>query len=308
MKKKLILLAGAFMAIMSLNAQKVYNLYPGKTPGMENTNSKETVIKAFNGELTEVVNVTKPTLTVYQPAKDKNTGAAMIVFPGGAFISLSVINEGEAQAKYLAEHGVTAFVLKYRLVHMNGNTPDELLKSTLDVTKNLSAEPHLLSHDGGDEALRTIHGAFDDGRAAISFVRRHATEWGVDPNRIGIMGFSAGAQLVGQVIQHHTEESKPNMAAMIYGAQLREKASDPIPTITVPTDAAPLFICSPEEDLFSPDEILCVYKAWRAKQLPTELHFFPYVHHGFANREGTTGVKAWHSLLLQFMKDCKMIK
>ncbi len=296
------------MTMMSLNAQKVYNLYPGNTPGMENVKSRESTIKAFNGELTEVVNVTNPTLTVYQPAKEKNTGAAMIVCPGGAFISLSIINEGEAQAKFMAEHGITAFVLKYRLINMEGNTPDELLKSTANATKNLAHEPHLLDLGLGGDALATIHGAFDDGRAAISYVRKHASEWGIDPDRIGIMGFSAGAQLVGQVAQHHTAESKPNMAVMIYGAQLREKATDPAVTVTAPADAAPLFLCSPEEDLFQPDDILCVYKAWRAKHVPAELHFFPYVHHGFAKREGTTGVKAWHTLLLQFMKDCEMIK
>ena len=187
--------------------------------------------------------------------------------------------------------------MKYRTQHVDGNTPEELLKSTNNVKRERS----------------TVLNACDDARAAVSYVRKHAVAWGIDPNRIGMIGFSAGAITTGQVALNHTAESKPNMVALVYGAPYFELFNASFfgktdTTINVPEDAAPLFECAPEFDMTDPDYMFDTFKAWRAKKIPAELHFFPYVQHGFANREGKTGVKAWHELLLHFMKDCGMIK
>lgn len=288
-----------------VSAQQVYNLYSGKTPGLENADYDEMTLDVWHNNT--VVNVSKPTLTVYLPEKAKATGAAVVVLPGGGFMSLSMDNEGYAPAKWLADHGVAAIILKYRLLHMEGKNKDEVTKSYMNALKGIfSPGEKTLDLGAGDKALTMISGAADDAREAIKFVRNHASEWGVDPNRVGIMGFSAGAMTSLNVAINHSADSKPNFSGIIYGAWLPEKSGVERP-FTVPADAAPMFIASPEKDLFQPDDILCIYKAWRTKDIPTELHFFPYCQHGFSFNSQKKNVDKWIDLFFGFMHDCGAI-
>lgn len=295
----------AIFPFSNAKAQQEYNLYTDKAPGMESANYKEVTMKMWGNNF--LLNVTKPTVTVYLPEKSKATGAAVVLCPGGAHMSLSIDQEGNKPAKWLAEHGVAGIVLKYRLIHLEGNTDEEVIKSYQNAGKALF-EPgeKLLTLGFGDKVLPVINGQADDARQAMIFVRKHAKEWGIDTAKVGIMGFSAGATCALNVAVNHTAESKPNFSGIIYGAWLNIHHGEDR-ALTVPADAAPMFIASPEKDLFEPDQILKVYKAWRAKDIPTELHFFPYTEHGFSFRPFHKNVDKWLDLFYGFMHDCGAI-
>ena len=132
--------------------------------------------------------MTKPTLTVFKPSPELRNGTAVVVCPGGGFMALSINSEGNDVAKYLAAKGVTAFVLRYRIAHTGE-----------DATQEFNA---LFAGDEQkyQEILNTVvHLSIADGLAAVTYVRRHAPDWGVSPDRVGIIGFSAGGTVAAAV-------------------------------------------------------------------------------------------------------------
>lgn len=142
---------------------------------------------------TIVRNVVIPTVTMFQPAADTANGTSLLVAPGGAFRFLTMDTEGYDMARWLTQLGVTVFILRYRVAHMSKNDTDMLafmhnLMNVLPLQRRTEEMPPV--GDEATEEARTWAG--EDGRQAIRFVRQHATEWGLDPNRIGIAGFSAG--------------------------------------------------------------------------------------------------------------------
>ena len=160
-------------------AQHVIPLSRATPPGstQENYPEKEYFSKLWNTEV--VANVTKPSLTVFKPAPDLRNGTAVVICPGGGFMALSITSEGIDVAKYLAAKGVTAFVLKYRLAHTGEDATQEFM--TL-----------FANHPKFDELVgKVVPLAVADGLAAVTYVRQHASEWGVSPDRVGIIGFSA---------------------------------------------------------------------------------------------------------------------
>src|SRR5262249_35363663 len=134
----------------------VVPLWPGRPPGEKRDLGEEKITK--NDKTYTVTEVNKPTLTIYRPDRDKDTGAALIIAPGGAYKFLAIGHEGENVAKWCNAIGVTGIILKYRVPRRSDNP----------------------------------QAAFQDGQRAVSLVRSRASEWGVDPNRIGMIGFSAG--------------------------------------------------------------------------------------------------------------------
>src|SRR5215468_7302868 len=178
-------------------AQEVISIYPGTPPGSvpENYPEKEYFSKAWNTEV--VSNVTKPTLTVFRPAAGSANGTGLVICPGGGFMALSITSEGIDVAKHLAARGVTAFVLKYRLAHTGEDATQEF--TTLF--------PHRQKFD--ELVGPIIPLAVADGLAAVTYVRQHASEWGVSPDRVGIMGFSAGGRVAAGVAFHYLPESRP---------------------------------------------------------------------------------------------------
>ena len=152
---------------------------PLLTEGSPDTETWETML----GHRT-VRNVTRPALYPVKPAPGKSNGAAMVIAPGGAFLSLSFDTEGMMLAKYLAERGVTCFVLKYRL----DPTPQDVGAFMRTVGERMgSARPRMTRGDLIDSKAQPL--AQQDGLAAIAWIRRHAGEYGIDPKRIGILGF-----------------------------------------------------------------------------------------------------------------------
>jgi acetyl esterase/lipase len=205
------------------SAQDVIPLYQGTPPGAapENYPEKEYFSKLWNTEV--VSNVTKPTLTVFKPAPEQKNGTAVVICPGGGFLALSISSEGNDVAKYLAAKGVTAFVLKYRLVHTGDATQEfDTLMSDRPSLAEIMAKIAPLS--------------IADGLAAVTYVRQHASEWGISPDRVGIIGFSAGGAVAAGVGFQYKPEGRPAFVAPIYPPAGAFKGT------AVPADAPPMFV------------------------------------------------------------------
>ncbi len=238
---------------------------------------------------TMVRNVVTPTLTMFKPEGAAN-GASVIVAPGGAFRFLMVDYEGSDVARWLAHHGITAFVLKYRVMHTPEKDSD-MPAFLQDLNKRLSGRDVKSDKppvgDQATEGARTL--GEEDGRQAIRYVRRHAAEWSLDPHRIGIMGFSAGGGVVMGPVMQHDVESRPDFAAPIYGAY---RAATP-----VPEDAPPLFIVIADNDpLISPNSSARLYEEWHKAGKPAELHIFQKGGHGFGMKKLNIPTDNWIDL------------
>ncbi len=215
------LVALYLIGVSRSHAQDVIALYPGVAPGSEKWmhEEKEYFSPLFNTQV--VTNVVRPTLTKFAPAAENSNGTAVVICPGGGFHALSINSEGVDVAKWLNEKGVTGFVLKYRLVPTGKDGVVEMLGK------------------GREKVEEDMHGVFEmaaaDGAAAVKYVRDHAEELGVNPKRVGLMGFSAGGSVTTAVGLHYTPETRPDFVAPIY-AYLGVIGEAP-----VPADAPPLF-------------------------------------------------------------------
>jgi acetyl esterase/lipase len=249
-------------------AQDVIPLYSGTPPGSAPENYPEKSYFSKIWDTGVVTNVTKPSLTVFKPAPNLATGTAVVICPGGGFMALSINSEGNELAKYLAEKGVTAFVLKYRLAHTGEDATQEFTA--------LFADRQKFEETVG----KVIPLAIADGLAAVTYVRQHASEWGVSPDRVGIVGFSAGGTVAGGVAFHYSPAGRPAFAAPIYAAAGRLK------DLPVPADAPPLFIAAATDDQLglAPDSV-ALYEKWRTAQKSAELHMYARGGHGFGMRK-----------------------
>jgi acetyl esterase/lipase len=238
----------------------VIPLWPGDAPGSEGwTQQEETTI--IPPALKVVRNVVQPTLTTYLPDPTVANGTAVIVCPGGAFHFLSIDMEGTDVAHWLNARGVAAFVLRYRLIRTGDDFP-AVVGKTLDDRKEME---RLMAE------LRPL--ILADGQQAIRTVRERATEWGVAPDRIGIIGFSAGGTVTLSVVLEHDADSRPNFAGAIYSAGFKD--------VPIPPDAPPLFIlCAADDAMASPNSVR-LYSDWRAAGHPAELHIYSQGGHGF---------------------------
>jgi len=292
MGRKLTLVLACVIAFSaSVKAQQVIPLYEGTIPNAETTKNNEI------NELGTVSNVTVPTLTVFLPEASKNTGSAMIVCPGGAYINLAMDKEGYKVATWLAEKGITAFVLKYR-THYLGDTPQERQAETAKTwAKVLSPDgiaPESVSMMYDVPESQAVKRGYEDGIRAMELVKSRAAEFGINADKVGIMGFSAGALLSLNVALHHTPASRPAFVAPIYLGR-----SD---KVVVPEDAAPLYLASPQNDLFTPEMTFDLYNAWTKAKVPAELHYFTGCSHGFAFENTGTPVDGWQEEMYSFMK------
>jgi len=266
----------ALFATALASAQDVIPLYPGTPPGSapETYPEKQYFSKVWNTEV--VANVTKPTLTVYKPAPGTANGTAIVICPGGGWMALSINSEGIDVAKYLAAKGVTSFVLKYRLSHTGEDATQEFTDLIKDRPKFLELIAPIVPL------------AVADGLAAVSYVRKHAAEYGVSPDRVGIIGFSAGGGVTAGVAFQYTPENRPAFVAPIYAGAGRFKDS------TVPADAPPMFIAAATDDQLGlvPDSLL-LYQKWYAAQKPVELHVYEKGGHGFGMHQNNIPTDHW---------------
>jgi len=222
-----------------------------------------------------VRNVTSATLTPVLPAPGKANGAAVIVAPGGGFLMLSMDNEGLWIAQALADRGIAAFVLKYR----TKPTPGDMGEFTDAVAKmfaNAGDGNVRLKPDG---FVATAGNQIADARAAFALIRANAAKWHVDPARVGMMGFSAGAMTT-MVTTLGAPEVKPAFIAPIYGS---------MEAVTVPADAPPMFAVIAGDDPLFAHKGFGLIDSWQAARRPVEFHMYEKGGHGFGpGRSGTT--------------------
>jgi acetyl esterase/lipase len=254
-------------------------LWPNGAPGSEGKNSEEVVRLNEYGEHI-VSGIHRPSITPYLPhlpPGDKSTGAAVIVAPGGGHRELWMDHEGYSVAKWLSDHGVAAFVLKYRLAREEGST-------------------------------YTIEGnALSDIKRALRLVRSRASEWGLDPKRIGVMGFSAGGELAALASTRYDngissatdpverESSKPAFQALLYPAIPRD--------MTLSKETPPAFlVCGEDDRLDIAQGLPELYLALKRAGVSTELHVYAGVGHGFGVRESNRApLSAWPQLLVEWL-------
>lgn len=223
-----------------------------------------------------VRNVAHPTVTVFAPTAGTATGSAMIIAPGGGFRFVSIDSEGEDLARRLAAKGVTAFVLRYRTLETPADA-DGFRKSMLALFRPGGTKPEALNA-AGEIASR-------DGRDAVRLVREQASRWNLDPNRIGIIGFSAGGWVALATAEAQGPE-RPNLVAAIYPAR---RAG-----LEAGLQTPPLFLSAAADDpLLSAESQLELYGLWRKARRPVELHLYARGGHGYGlNRQGAPS-DAW---------------
>ncbi len=275
----LLTLAFPLLAFAADPTPRALPLWPAGAPGSE---ARVTEPEKLDGS--NLCNIHNPSITPYLPSADLATGVAVIIAPGGGHSKLCLGHEGYALAEWLRDHGIAAFVLKYRLAREPGST--------------YTIQDHAMA----------------DTRRALRTVRSRSTEWGLDPQRIGIMGFSAGGELAafaamksdpGQADATDPIErtsSRPDFQALIYpGTSNLFSAEKGMP---------PVFIaCGYGDRPDIAEGMASLYLKYKAAGVKAELHIFSNANHGFGYREGTTtAVGAWPLRFREWLADSDIIK
>lgn len=255
-------------------------LWPDGAPGSEGKNSPEVVVTSVSGEQ-QVTNIHQPSITPYLPAKNKANGTAVIVAPGGGHKLLCTTHEGSNVAEWLADHGIAAFVLKYRLASEPG--------STYTVDEHAAADMH----------------------RAIRLVRSRASEWNINPAAVGVMGFSAGGEVCAIASMNFNPgkpdavdplerlSNKPDFQALIYPG----RSSRIVPT----RESPPAFLAASANDRPDISEGLAkVYLDFKKEKVPVELHLYADGGHGFGHRAKNQGpVSHWMDRFSEWLVDRK---
>lgn len=244
----------------TMTKNEVIMLWPEGAPGSEGwtQEEEETILPP---SLKVVRNVTQPSLTVFPADPAKANGTAVIICPGGAWHFLSIDMEGTEVARWLAARGVTAFVLRYRLIRTGDNLGAE-------VGENLNDRAKMA---GLMQALHPLNLA--DGQRAMRLVRERAAEWGIAPDRVGMLGFSAGGAFTANAALYNPPDARPDFAAPIYPAIFAD--------VVAPPDAPPLFLLCANDDDMATAASQFLYTAWKAVHRPVELHIYSTGGHGF---------------------------
>ena len=252
--------AGIVFTVCSGHAQ-IVNIWPGVVPGSETWTQKERTVE--NTPLgTVVFNVVTPTLTAYLPERTRATGTGVIVAPGGAFVALAIDLEGYHVARWLQERGIAAFVLKYRIME-----------------KRQEGIPAMNMDTAGRYGIA-------DGIQAIKVVRQHTVEWGLSPDRVGFLGFSAGAMVTSGTLLQEDAAARPNFAALIYGGPFGAMP-------TIPANLPPMFLAWAQDDTIALDPVVRFYDALTSAGYKPEVHIFSAGGHGFGMRKQGTSSDHW---------------
>jgi acetyl esterase/lipase len=241
---------------------QVVNLWPGVAPGSEGwTQEEKTYENTPVG--TVIQNVATPTLTAYLPDPAIATGTGVIIAPGGYFVALAISLEGTDVARWLQQHGIAAFVLKYRILE-----------------KRQEGVPGPMNMDSVGRF------GMADGIQAVRVVRQHAAEWGVSPDRVGFLGFSAGAMVASATVLQADSAARPNFAAMIYGGPFGVMPD-------IPPALPPLFMAWAQDDNVALTPVVRFYDALRSAGHKPEAHIFSAGGHGFGMRRQGTSSDRW---------------
>jgi acetyl esterase/lipase len=238
----------------------------------------------------QVRNVSQATLTPFLPDPRSATGAAVIVAPGGGFLGLAIEDEGFRVARWLADHGIAAFVLKYRVLPTPSD-PATFRRALAAVRTGQGPASFRPPADTPPEALA-------DGQAALRHVLANAGRYGIDPKRVGMMGFSAGAFLTLSVTSADAADARPAFIAPIYG---RQAAARP------PAKAPPIFaLIAADDPLFARDGFALIDE-WRKAGAPVEFHFLQNGGHGFGLGRARTSSSDWIELFHRWLDVNEML-
>jgi acetyl esterase/lipase len=257
-------------AVVAANPPLVVDVWPGKPADDDAAkigDEKFIEIKSAPN-IKWLTSITKPTLTIYRPTKDKDTGAAALICPGGGYHNLAWDKEGEEVAEWLNSLGVTGIILKYRCPRRPGD---------------VKGEPPA--------------GPLKDAQRAVSLVRSRAKEWGIDPKRIGMIGFSAGGHLVGSTATNFERRTyatidavdeiscRPDFGIMAYSGYFKVK-DGLSPTVRTPEKTPPLFFVHASDDTVSEVEhSVTFYLALKRAKIDAEMHIYASGGHGFGVRQ-----------------------
>jgi acetyl esterase/lipase len=275
----------------ALHAQEkplVLDVWPGKAPGETGAIGAEKFLDQKPNEkpVKRLTNVTRPTISVYRPTKVKDTGAAVVIAPGGGYNILAWDLEGEEVAAWLNSIGVTGIVLKYRVPRR----PDD-------------------PKDGGPI------GALQDAQRAMSLVRSKADDWKIDAKRIGMLGFSAGGHLTAALATNYEKRvyepidaidkvsCRPDFAVLIYPGGVLEKGKDTLRSdIRVTGQTPPMFFAHASNDPVSPENSVALYLALKQAKVPAEMHLYASGGHGFGLRKSDQPCSTWPERCADWMR------
>ncbi len=276
-------------------------IWPGIAPGSQGWPQKPGQIDLLGAHV--AYNVVRPTLTAFFPAPGKANGAAVIIAPGGGFRGLSIKDEGYDVARWLAAHGVTAFVLKYRTVRM----PDSGF-AYFGAMRTFIGDLTKLMKNGSDTDLAGRPASADvlvparivdwpaysaaDGLRAMKVVRAHATDWGVDSKRVGFMGFSAGAAVTYGVVLGSTPAEMPAFVAPIYYSLA--------PDVPLPAGLPPIFMGGARDDALSRG-IPATAERWKQAGGSATLHMWADGGHGFGMKHQGKASDGWIETYYQWL-------
>ena len=279
-------------------------LWPGRAPDARPAPDSESVATAANmiagKPWAYVRNVSRPTLTVYSP-HEKNTGVAMIVFPGGGYRILAIDLEGTEVCDWLTSEGITCVLLKYR-VPRSGPSWDPGCRCAI----NPKPQP-----------------ALEDAQRAVGLVRLHAAEWHIDPHKVGILGFSAGGHLVAAISTNYrqrsypavdaadTESCRPDFAVAVYPGHLWIPGGRPFAfntDIHVTRDTPPTFLVQAETDsIDNVNQSLVYYMALKEAGVPVEMHLYTGGGHAFGLRRTNDPITGWPELVETWLRTIGII-
>jgi acetyl esterase/lipase len=274
------LILGITISTRTAGQQQVIQLYKGAAPGSENWNWEEKETSNTPIKFKIAYNVTHPTLTVYRP--DTSNGTAIIIFPGGGMRVVNIENEGSKVAQELNKKGITVFVLKYRVVRsMTANPWQEMMENMKDTVR----------FRADNAAIRNM--VREDATNAMLYVRKHAADFKIDSNRVGVLGFSAGGGLAIYLTLNGPTVTRPNFAGFIY-ATFRPDGNN-----ALPANAPPVFIaCATDDILASSTNSVNLYNAWIAANNSAELHIYAKGGHGLrGSREASTWITRFQEWL-----------
>jgi acetyl esterase/lipase len=257
---------------------------PGETgtvgPEHDTTTAKEELVSGRR--VMRITDISVPTLTVYRPAKAKQNGAAVLVFPGGGYHILAWDLEGTEICEWLNSIGVTGVLVKYRV-------------------------------PAREESRRGA--PLQDAQRALGIVRARAAEWGIDPKRIGVLGFSAGANLAARVSNRFDKREydradasddvscRPDFTVLVYPGGFAEKNSDRLsPDFRIVADGPASFLVQAGDDPVRVENSLAYYTALKAVKVPVEMHLYPAGGHGYGLRPSKNLIATWPKRVEDWMR------
>lgn len=264
-------------------------IWPKAAPGEKGDIGPEKEMPAKGDKITRLTNVTVPTLTVYKPAEGKSNGTAVVICPGGGYSILAWNHEGTEVAEWLNKLGVTAVLLKYRVPRRSGDYQTPPLQ---------------------------------DVQRAIGLVRKNAKKWGVNPDRIGVLGFSAGGHLAANVSTNYDKRvyervddaddvsCRPDFTILIYPAYLTDrKTKDKLfDNIKVNEKTPPAILIHAQNDGVPAEGSILYFLALKKAKVPAELHVYPSGGHGYGIRPSKHAVATWPDRVARWLEGQDLLK